>query len=92
MKFTIDVRQREHRGQNNEEKNKNSCATKKNITGFYTEDDPTIGSLHTLDGNLQDLATLFSFCGENSAISTDSVILFVSVKAFCAEISRRKRT
>ena len=28
------------RGQNNEEKNSNSCATKKNVTGYCTEDNP----------------------------------------------------
>ena len=38
MKLTIDVKQR---GQNNEEKKNNSCAAKKSITGFYTEDEPS---------------------------------------------------
>ena len=39
VKLTIHVKQREQRGKNNEEKNSNSCATKKNITGFYIEDE-----------------------------------------------------
>ena len=37
MKLTIDIKQGR---QNNEEKNKIRCATKKDITGFYTEDEP----------------------------------------------------
>ena len=41
MKLTIDVKQREKEGANNEEKNNNSCAIKKNITGIYTEDEST---------------------------------------------------
>ena len=40
VKLTIDANQREERGKSNEEKINNSCATKKNITGFYTEDGP----------------------------------------------------
>ena len=38
-KLTSDVKLREQRGENNKEKNNNSCTTKKNITGFYTEDE-----------------------------------------------------
>ena len=37
MKLTLDVKQREQRGKNNKDKNNNSCATKKNITDFYTD-------------------------------------------------------
>ena len=41
--FIIDVKQREQRQKNNEAKNSNSCATKKNITGFHTEGEPNVG-------------------------------------------------
>ena len=41
VKVTIDVKQREQRGQNNGEKN-NCCETKENITGFNTEDEPKL--------------------------------------------------
>ena len=38
--FPIYVKKRVQKGQNNKEKNNNSCASKKNIIGFYTEDEP----------------------------------------------------
>ena len=45
MNLTIDVKQREQRRQSNEEKTDNSCTTKKNIAGFYTEHDKAACSL-----------------------------------------------
>ena len=39
---TCEGHQREPRGQNNGEKNNNSCETKENIAGFYTEDEPSL--------------------------------------------------
>ena len=38
-RLTVVVEQREHR---EEERKSNSCATKKNITGFYTKDEPNL--------------------------------------------------
>ena len=40
MKVTTDVKQREQTGQNNGEKNNNSCEIKENNTGFYTDGEP----------------------------------------------------
>ena len=37
VKITSDVKQR---GQKKEQRNNNSCTTKKNITGFYTNQEP----------------------------------------------------
>ena len=42
--LTIVVKQREQRWKNNEEKNSNSFATKKNMTGFYTEYDASVSN------------------------------------------------
>ena len=66
VKLTIDIKQREQREQNYGDKNNNSNATKKNITGFYIENERIFGlqgknqpSITQTFENLQSTATFF---------------------------------
>ena len=84
VKLTIDVKQREQRGLNNEEKNNNSCTIKKNISGFYTEDEANcrhiIYCLQTRNFAIGCLCVLIdepSFCDIFTFRSTGNRFVFI---------------